>query len=215
MGFYDYFSNFYDASLEKVYADARALAAEALDLRSDSVVLDVPCGTGQSFGPIASRLGPTGRLFAVDASPGMLARARSRASRTSGSAAIVCALGDAAQLTASQLQAAAGSQPGAADRALAITHLHVFLGMSVFSDMQATFAALWGLLAPSGVCVLVDVHAERLGLQGRLVNLIARADIRRRFWEPLERASTGFERRDLPYDSRHGGQIMLARGVKA
>lgn len=207
MGFYDFFSNFYDASLEKVYAPARAIAAESLDLHRDSVVLDVPCGTGQSFQPIASRLGPAGKLHAVDASAGMLARARKRASHTGGAPAIALTLGDASQLSASQLQARA-------DGALAVTHLHVFLGMSVFSDMHATFAALWELLAPGGVCVLVDVHAEQLGLQGRLVNLIARADIRRRFWEPLERVSTAFERRDLPFDSRHGGQIMLARGIK-
>lgn len=213
MGFYDFFANFYDASLEKVYAPARALAVESLDLRSDSVVLDVPCGTGQSLGLIASRIGPTGTLFGVDASAGMLARARSRASLTSGGPSIVLTQADASKLTASQLTSARDPRP-AGNRPLGLTHLHVFLGMSVFTDMHATFAALWELLAPGGVCVLVDVHAERLGLQGRLVNLIARADIRRRFWEPLEHASTAFERRDLPYDSRHGGQIMLARGVK-
>jgi len=62
--------------------------------------------------------------------------------------------------------------------------------------------------------VIVDVHAERLGLQGFMVNRIARADIRRRFWEPLERVALRFERGDLPYRSEHGGQIMLATGDK-
>jgi hypothetical protein len=86
--------------------------------------------------------------------------------------------------------------------------------MSVFSDMRATFDNLWKLLAPGGVCVLVDVYSERLGVQGFLVNQIARAEIRRRFWEPLERVAQNFERHDLPYNRQHGGQIMLASGRK-
>jgi hypothetical protein len=51
-------------------------------------------------------------------------------------------------------------------------------------------------------------------LQGWLVNQLAQADIRRRFWEPLERVAVGFERMDLPYRKQHGGQILLATGVK-
>ena len=62
---------------------------------------------------------------------------------------------------------------GLAGQRVRITHLHVFLGMSVFSEMQATFTHLWELLEPGGRCVLVDVHAERLGVQGWLVNQMA------------------------------------------
>jgi hypothetical protein len=80
--------------------------------------------------------------------------------------------------------------------------------------MERAFERLWAVLAPGGRCVLVDVHAERLGLQSWLVNQLAQADIRRRFWEPLERVAVGFERMDLPYRKQHGGQILLATGVK-
>lgn len=45
-----------------------------------------------------------------------------------------------------------------------VDRLHVFLGMRVFPDMDATFAKLWSLLSPGGRCVIVDVHAERLDL---------------------------------------------------
>jgi ubiquinone/menaquinone biosynthesis C-methylase UbiE len=202
MGYYDWFARVYDASLEKVYAEHRELAARALQVAADSVVLDVPCGTGQSFAAIARGLGSQGVLLGVDASAGMLARARAR-----GGAGVRCLEADAATLTRLQISEALG-------RDVAPNRLHVFLGMSVFRDMDATFSNLWSLLAPGGQCVLVDVHAERLSLQGRLVNKLARAEIRRRFWEPLERVALDFERHPLPFDRRHGGQIMLARGRK-
>lgn len=197
MGFYDLFSGIYDASLEPLYAEHRALAADALALTRSSVVLDVPCGTGQSFGVLASR---AGTVLGVDASRGMLQRAAARVSKD-GLANVRVVEVRADQLTRAQLAAAP-------DR------LHVFLGMSVFDDPEATFDHLWELLAPGGTCVLVDVHAEKLGVQGWLVNQIARADIRRRFWEPLEKVAKDFERRDLPFRKQHGGQIMLARGRK-
>jgi ubiquinone/menaquinone biosynthesis C-methylase UbiE len=198
MGFYDLFSGIYDASLEPLYAEHRALAAEALELTPSAVVLDVPCGTGQSFGVLAGR---AGKVLGVDASRGMLQRAAARVSKD-GLSNVSVFEARADELTLAQLGAA---RP---DR------LHVFLGMTVFAHPEATFAHLWELLAPGGTCVLVDVHTEKLGVQGWLVNQIARADIRRRFWEPLEKVARGFERRDLPFRKQHGGQIMLARGRK-
>jgi ubiquinone/menaquinone biosynthesis C-methylase UbiE len=206
MTWYDAFSNFYDASLERSYAEHRRLAAEALCLRPGACVLDVPCGTGQSFVTLSPAIGPYGLLIGVDASVGMLRRAASRAA-SQGWSNVRVLHGDASSLERSALDATAG-------RVARVTHLHVFLGMSVFDDMPATFERLWSLLEPGGRCVLVDVHAERLGLQGLLVNQIARADIRRRFWEPLERVAAEFTRRELPFRSQHGGQIMLATGVK-
>jgi SAM-dependent methyltransferase len=217
MGFYDLFSNFYDASLEKSYAQARSASAAALELQSDSIVLDAPCGTGQSFPAIGERLRAGGVLIGVDMSAGMLARARQRADKlraAGSSAAYACVRGDAGQLGIEQLRAALVGPDFRPERPLEITRLHVFLGMSVFPDMQGTFDSLWSLLAPGGRCVLVDVHAERLGFQGHAVNLIARADIRRRFWQPLERVARAFELRDLPHRKEHGGQIMLATGTK-
>ncbi len=206
MGLYDVFSNFYDASLERLYAEQRKLAADALALEPGAKVLDVPCGTGQSFDAIAAELGPEGVLVGVDASAGMLKRATARAT-SRGFGSVHCIQGDASTLTLEQLATAAG-------RPIVPTRLHVFLGMSVFRDMERTFQHLWSLLAPGGVCVLVDVHTENLGVQGWLVNQIAGAEIRRRFWEPLEKVAQNFERKPLPYSAKHGGQISLARGRK-
>jgi ubiquinone/menaquinone biosynthesis C-methylase UbiE len=207
MGFYDFFAGFYDSSLETLYAESRELATSALSLAPDSVVLDVPCGTGQSFDVLRRGLGPQGVVFGVDTSEGMLERARARI-EARGYSNVHLVRSSAAEVQLAQLRAAV-------QRDLAVDRLQVFLGMSVFSEPERTFERLWSLLAPGGRCVIVDVYAERLGFRGWLVNQIARAEIRRRFWEPLERVATGFERRDLPFRKQHGGQIMLATGTKA
>jgi ubiquinone/menaquinone biosynthesis C-methylase UbiE len=206
MAWYDVFSSFYDAALEPLYAEHRVLAADALALEAGMSVLDVPCGTGQSFPALAARLGNHGTIIAADASAGMLRRATERVPRTPGvTISTVHARADALERT--QLQAQLSGREH-------VDRLHVFLGMSVFLDMQASFDRLWSLLAPGGRAVLVDVHAAQLGLQGRAVNLIAGADIRRRFWEPLEARANNFALRDLPFNARHGGQIKLAVGDK-
>lgn len=202
MAWYDVFAPFYDASVEMHYRSQRALAAEALQLGPTSAVLDVPCGTGQSLPHLAA---PGRRIVGADLSEGMLRQARNRVERAGWDATIVHA--DALTLDRAALDAAVGA-PFVPDR------LHVFLGMSVFPDLEATFANLWSLLAPGGRCVLVDVHAERLGPNGRLVNWIAGADITRRFWEPLERVGEGFERRALPSSIVHGGTLWLATATK-
>ncbi len=196
MGWYDVFSKFYDKSLEPLYVEQRALAAEALQLTSSDVVLDVPCGTGLSFDAVAPK---AGHVIGVDFSHGMLGKAQERAKRFSN---VTCMQGDAAALTREQLPKA-------------ITRLHVFLGLTAFPDWVLSFERLFGLLEPGGRCVIVDVYAEKPTLQGRMVNLVARADITRKTWQPLERLAKNVERRDLPSRPDHGGQLFLATGVKA
>lgn len=200
MAWYDIFSRFYDASLEPHYREQRLLAAEALDLRPGSVVLDLPCGTGQSFPALAAGVGAEGKVLGVDLSAGMLRQAQARVDRDR-LATVTLRRGDAGALTLADL-------PARPDR------LHIFLGMSVFPEPERTFAALWALLAPGGRCVVVDVHNARPGLQGHLVNLLAGADIRRRSWEPLEGVGGGFARRALPSQPLHGGELFLATAVK-
>lgn len=168
-------------------------------------MLDLPCGTGQSFDGIVSRIRPGGRLVGADLSEGMLARAAKRAS-TRELAEVVTARGDVRSFGAGELRALGVAR---------LDRLHVFLGLTAFPDWEASFERLFGLLAPGGRCVVVDVYAEKPTFQGRMVNLVARADITRRTWEPLERLSIGFTRRDLPSLPDHGGQLFLATGTRA
>jgi ubiquinone/menaquinone biosynthesis C-methylase UbiE len=206
MAWYDWFASIYDGALERSYREQRVLAADALALRPGMSVLDAPCGTGASFPLLAPSVGTQGRVIGVDLSEGMLRRARARTERERWPQ-VELHRHDLQRLTASDLH-------GDAPRLTPVDRVHVFLGMSAMPDMTQAFTALWALLAPGGRCVIVDVHAERLGLQGWMVNRIARADIRRRFWEPLAAVARDFELRDLPFRREHGGQIMLAVGDK-
>lgn len=201
MRWYDLFSRFYDGSLEKLYVEQRREAANALQLVPGMSVLDLPCGTGQSLDVLAPAVLPGGTVIGIDRSTGMLARADARAKKN-GWSHVRLAEGDVATLDAAKLGAPS------------VDRLHVFLGMTAFDDPDAAFERMWSVLKPGGRCVIVDAHAEKLGFQGRMVNLVAQADLRRRFWEPLERRATGFSRRDLPSLPDHGGQIILAVGDK-
>ena len=57
----------------------RDRTVDAMHLRRGEIVLDVGCGTGLNFAPIADAIGPGGRLVGIDVSAGMLAHARRRA----------------------------------------------------------------------------------------------------------------------------------------
>jgi ubiquinone/menaquinone biosynthesis C-methylase UbiE len=68
----------YDNHALRFFTAGAAHMADRLPLRGDEEVLDVACGTGHVALAIAQRL-PSGRVTAVDFSPGMLARARAKA----------------------------------------------------------------------------------------------------------------------------------------
>ncbi len=53
----------------------RRAAVRATGLRPGDAVLDAACGTGKLAAELAGRVGPFGRVVAVDLSPGMIARA--------------------------------------------------------------------------------------------------------------------------------------------
>lgn len=62
-----------------IYRAGRQRAVSALQLPRGGVVLDLGCGTGLSLPSLASAVGPTGHIVAIDRSPQMLSRARRRA----------------------------------------------------------------------------------------------------------------------------------------
>lgn len=205
MGWYDFFSGFYDRSLEALYADARVAAAEALRLKPGHRVLDLPCGTGQSFDAIADGVGEDGLVLGADLSEGMLEKANARIEAKGWTNVHTMPL-DAYAATRKSVAPLLGE--AGPDRVL------VFLGFTAMARYEEAFAALWDLLADGGRMVIVDVHAERLGMQGRMVNLVARADIRRRVWEPLEAIAEGFAREALPEKRQYGGTLYIASGDK-
>jgi ubiquinone/menaquinone biosynthesis C-methylase UbiE len=67
----------YDQSTQ-AYQTFRHEIVAGLPLRPGDVVVDVGCGTGLCFPLLQDRIGPTGRIIGVDASPEMVALARAR-----------------------------------------------------------------------------------------------------------------------------------------
>lgn len=198
---YDVFSSFYDSSLESLYRDARERALEACRLSRGQRVLDLPTGTGQSLEFLAPAVGAEGAVVGVDASRGMLDRARRRVERQ-GWSQVTLIEADARQLDA----AAVGD---------GFDCVHIFLGLSTFPEWEQAFGRAWTLLRPGGRCVVVDVYAETLSFQGRMVNWMAGAEIRRRTWSELERVGQSFEKSALPPKKQYGGELFLATAIKA
>lgn len=205
LGWYDWFSMFYDLSLERRYAPHRQRIAEALALVDGDVVVDVPTGTGQSLAPLVEGVGATGFVVGVDPSTGMLGKARQRATRA-GWERVGFVHGTAEALTLDALHiAGAPSRP---------TALVIAFGMTVFPDPDATFAHLWDLLAPGGRVAILDVHPDRRDLFALQVELVAQADLTRRWWEPLEARCEGFRKDEVPWSRLDGGRLEIAFGRK-
>lgn len=59
----------------------RARAAQRLALRPGDRVLEIGCGTGRNFPFLRAAVGPSGRVYGVDLSAGMLAKARALCER--------------------------------------------------------------------------------------------------------------------------------------
>jgi demethylmenaquinone methyltransferase/2-methoxy-6-polyprenyl-1,4-benzoquinol methylase len=143
----------------------RRKAVELLELGRGEIVVDVACGTGLNFEPIIERVGPEGRLFGIDLSPDMLARARARA---------VAGGWDNVELIKASVERAV--VPDAADAAL----------LSLTHDVMRSPAALEKVmdsLRPSGrIAVLGVKWAPRWALP---INLVVRV-VSTRFVTTLE-----------------------------
>ncbi len=206
MGWYDLFASFYDSSVEALYVPFREAAAARLELAPGMRVLDAGCGTGQSFDVLSPAVGDGGLVVGYDLSSGMLNVAKKRAAKK-GFANVRLAQVSLLELDRARVEEHLPAGRGF-DRALC------FLVLSAIEAWPEAFGRVWSLLEPGGRMVIVDAHAETLGFQGRMVNLTARADIRREVWRELEEVAEGFtfERLDAPRSV--GGDIIVAAGNK-
>ena len=203
---YDIFALFYDRTLEDLYAPFRPAAVEALRLTSGMRVHDLPCGTGQSFDLLAPAVGRAGSVLGVDASSGMLHKARRRVDRA-GWANVALCHAKAADVGADLLVDALGAPE--------VDGVLCALGLTALPDWEAAFEELFSLLRPGGRFVLFDVYAPEQTRESRSVELVARADLSRAAWRPLEARCDDFERDVLPADvKKFGGELYVASGTK-
>jgi ubiquinone/menaquinone biosynthesis C-methylase UbiE len=130
-------------------ADASAWL-QHLDLGPGDRCLDVGSGPGYFSLLLAERVGPSGRIYAIDASQPALAHLeRLRASRSIAN--IVCIHGDAAT---------ADLPDGPADAALVAMMLHHT------PDPAAVLRNVARLLRPDGRAVIAEFHPEGTGEHG-------------------------------------------------
>jgi ubiquinone/menaquinone biosynthesis C-methylase UbiE len=109
-------------------------SVDRLELRPGAIVLDACAGSGASALPAAERVGPSGKVVAVDLADNLLALARAKADR-SGIGNLETRHGDIEALD---------YPPGAFDAVI------IVFGVFFLPDMAAGTAALWRLVAPGG-----------------------------------------------------------------
>lgn len=200
---YDLFSTFYDAALERPYLAHRQQALDALAPGPGMTVVDVGCGTGASFPLLAAAVGPQGRVIGIDASPGMLGRARRRVQRNRWQNVELWEC----DAQTRQLPQEIAQRAGRIDRVLC------FLSSSVITDFEQTFERWFDVLVPSGRFVIADVHHPAPNMFGRLVELVSRGRLQRRSWQLLERNATSFNLEWQKSSWRLGGQFYVASGM--
>jgi ubiquinone/menaquinone biosynthesis C-methylase UbiE len=129
----------------------REQAVGRLDLKPGSHVLEIGCGTGRNLPFLSKAVGPTGRVYGADLSPGMLAEARALCDR-SGWTNVELIECDAAEYQA----------PVPLDG--------VMFGLS-YNTMPHHLTVLreaWNQLRPGGRLVIMDAKLPP-GLGGRLI----------------------------------------------
>lgn len=199
MSWYDLFARFYDPAIERIYRPYRELAFAKLAVADGGTLLDLACGTGLNLPWLAA----SGRhVIGVDASSGMLERARRRVARA-GLEGVTLIEADARELSPETLGVAS------------LDAVVCALGLTAIPDWERVLERCFDLLAPGGQFLIFDVHAERRVPQTRWVELIARADLSRKVWEPLAARASGFELEFLEGSPHvHGGRPIVASGFR-
>ena len=116
---YDRLAGVYDRIVAPFEAGTRRRVLDLLAPERGERVLDVGCGPGRAAAPLGDRVGPDGRVLALDASPGMISRTRRRCVRAGVEDRVDVLLGDARRLPV---------RDGSVDAALIADTLELFVG---------------------------------------------------------------------------------------
>jgi len=177
---------------------------ERVDIRSSSRILDIATGTGLLALEAARRVGPAGKVVAIDASHRMLAEARRKAAEA-GLHRIAFVQADAEQLPLS---------PGSFD--------FIFCASAIvlMSDVPRALRHWADYLRPGGM-IAFDAPAKPFGLPQRIAEIAARhaihlayaeiADTRSKCRSLLEGA--GFEVVEIRTELATSGSVALAEAI--
>jgi ubiquinone/menaquinone biosynthesis C-methylase UbiE len=180
---------------------------QKLDLRDGDTVLDLGCGSGLNFELIMAEIGPEGILIGVDSSAKMLTRAQ-RVVNEGGWKNIRLFQLDVRGLDTAGFEALMGAD-------VPIDTILCTLGMSVFPDWRVVFDNTFCLLKSGGKYGLMDLFNRDNTFSTRLVNSLARSDISRPVWEPLQARCVDYHE-EQHKAMRHGSDvIVIATGTKS
>lgn len=178
---------------------ARRAAVRALDLAAGAQVLEIGCGSGRNLPLLVDAVGPGGRVYGVDVSTGMLARAERLIERR-GWSNVELRVEDAARLT----------RPSQLDGVL------FGLSYAVLPEPRAALESAWRLLRPGGRLTIVEgcLPDSPLGRALRapmlaLSRLTVLGDPDARGWEDLAELSPDVHTRWLQF-----GTYYVASAVK-
>jgi demethylmenaquinone methyltransferase/2-methoxy-6-polyprenyl-1,4-benzoquinol methylase len=131
--------------------DLRKKAVLRLGLSRGDSVLEIGCGTGRNFSYLQDAVGPTGKIYGIDISPGMLAKAQEQrdSNRWHNIELTQC---DAVEYTA----------PEQLDGVL------FSLSYNTMPHHRAVLERAWDQLRPGGHLVIMDAKLPP-GLGGRLI----------------------------------------------
>lgn len=203
MKWYDLVAPVYDGAVRSLYLPYRQKAVRSLHLQPGHTVLDLGCGSGLNFELIMEGIGPQGTLVGVDFSAKMLARAQKLVDLR-GWKNVHLMQEDARELDLARL----------VGPSVHIDRVLCTLGLSVFPDWQDVFERTYGLLASGGRYCVMDLFNRDDTFQTRLINFLAKSEISREVWGPLQERSEDYteERHHL----MHGSEVVvIASGVKS
>lgn len=122
-----------------------------MQLRGGDRVLEIGCGTGRNFSYLREAVGPEGRIYGVDISPGMLRQARTLRDAN-----------DWRNIELSECDAADYAAPAPLDAVL------FSLSYNTMPHHRTVLRRAWQQLHPGGRLVIMDAKVPP-GLGGRLV----------------------------------------------
>ncbi len=128
----------------------RQRAVKRLELKPGDRVLEVGCGTGRNLPHLARAVGPEGRVYGIDISEGMLAKARAS-----------CEKNERANMTLIQSDASEYELPEPVDGAI------FSLSYAVMRDRKQALRHAWNQLKPGGRLVMLDAKTLS-GFVGRM-----------------------------------------------
>ena len=180
-------------------AGLRRKAVEALELGRGDRVMEIGCGTGRNLGFLREAVGPSGRVYGVDLSAGMLAKARA-----------LCARGGWKNLSLVRSEALVYSAPERLDGIL------FSLSYNTMPHHRAVLRHALAQLRPGGRIVIMDAKLPS-GRFGERILPFSLWLMRRTFlgnpliqpWQHLEQATENFEMKSCLFDSYY-----ICRGSK-